>query len=244
MMLFPSTLFAYRPELRSETSLRGLHLYARIKTSRKWSYLTRVTRKPPPPPNIQTCRGVHLHILSRWLQNKPSQTAMETFASRVVKTRPGDLSVTPASLRKTRASRLCVKNKSWHCRRTVQHPPPHPPHAVTGSHDTTVLRQATSTSDWCSSTVTLTIHRLLQRMSEHLPARSHMKDTRMRSAGGELNFKKIYLSDRWDGLIVNDRYIYNIKRKIITITDKPRDRMDAVKKQLVLDLFIYLHPRL
>lgn len=39
-------------------------------------------------------------------------------------TRPGDLSVTPASLRKTRASRLCVKNKSWHCRRTVQHPPP------------------------------------------------------------------------------------------------------------------------
>lgn len=127
MMLFPSTLFAYRPELRSETSLRGLHLYARIKTSRKWSYLTRVTRKPPPPPNIQTCRGVHLHILSRWLQNKPSQTAMETFASRVVKTRPGDLSVTPASLRKTRASRLCVKNKSWHCRRTVQHPPPPPP---------------------------------------------------------------------------------------------------------------------
>lgn len=88
MMLFPSTLFAYRPELRSETSLRGLHLYARIKTSRKWSYLTRVTRKPPPPPNIQTCRGVHLHILSRWLQNKPSQTAMETFASRVEKPDP------------------------------------------------------------------------------------------------------------------------------------------------------------
>lgn len=157
---------------------------------------------PPTPththPNIQTHRGVHLHILSRWLQSKPSQTAMGTFASRVEKPDPVT-SRWPRPLRgkhehldsasKTNpdtAGGLCSTSppSSSPCsNRLTRHDCPSTGHVLL------LLWRTPLTSD-CCSTATLMIHRLLQRMSEHLPAGSHMKDTRMRSAGGELNKKK------------------------------------------------------
>lgn len=233
MMLFPSTLFAYRPELRSETSLRGLHLYARIKTSRKWSYLTRVTRKPPPPQIYRRAVAYIYtfclagsrtnHLKQRWKHLRAELRKPDPVTSRWPRPLCGKHEHLDSASKTNpdTAGELCSTPPPPCSNRLTRHDCP-----STG-HVNQRLMQHSNAEDSTENVWTPSCQISHERHKDEISRRG-------------VEFKNIYLSDRWDGLIVNDRYIYNIKRKIITITDKPRDRMDALKKQLVLDLFIYL----